>query len=141
MSWFLLILKIVLGLVVVGVVAVGLLYYSANKSAQAKSRMIDELAQIPVGSTVVETVDYAEKLGFNFSGSEFAIPHVAEMKNEDEQRSSDSLPVKVDKQTDLSNFKNGTLNFGLSLFLFSRKGCEIRFKDGRVQSTRIWALD
>jgi len=141
LSWLIVILKIVLGFVVIGVVAIGVFYYSASKAAQAKSRMIDELANVPIGSSVGEAIQLAQNLGFNVGGTEFAIPHVVEMKNSDKQENEHALPTPVTKDTDLSSFKNGTLNFGLSLFLFERKGCDITFKDGKVQSTRVWSLD
>ena len=141
MSWLIIVLKIFLGLVVIGVVAIGIFYYSANKAAKAKSRMIDELAKVPIGSSVEETIQLAKSLGFNFGDTEFAIPHVVEMKNSDDPQNERALPTPVTKDADLSNFKNGTLNFGLSLFLFERKGCDINFKDGKVQATRIWFLD
>lgn len=126
---------------VIGVIAIGIFYYSANKAAQAKSRMIDELANVPIGSSVGDTIKLAESLGIKLGGNEFAISSAVEMKNSDEPQKDHGLPTPVTKETDLSTFKIGSLNFGVSLFLFQRKGCEITFENGKVQSSRIWVLD
>ncbi len=141
MKWLYLVLKISFGLFVIGIVALVLFFYSANKSAQAKNRMIEELAKVPIGSSVADTLKLAESLGFELNGSEFAIPHVVEMKDSDEPSRNHGLPEQVTKDTDFSKFKNGSINFGLSLFLFQRKGCEITFENGKVTATRVWALD
>ncbi|MCB0383801.1 MAG: hypothetical protein KDD43_00305 [Bdellovibrionales bacterium] len=141
MGWIKLALKIFGGLIVVGVIALGLFAYSASSTARKKSHIIEELGKVPLGATVEEVMVLAEKLGIDIEGSEFAIPSVLEMRDDDNPRGNKDLPERVDKRTDLSKFLNGTLNFGLSLFLFSRMGCEISFKDGKVKSTRIWQLD
>lgn len=141
MSWMKKSFKIIAGMIIVLLVALGLFYFSASSSSHKKSRMIDELAKIPVGSSVDDAMKLAENLGFNFDSREFAIPSAVQMTNEDSPQNIRDLHLKVNKRSDLSKFKNGTLNFGLSLFFFERKGCEITFKDGVVQSTRIWVLD
>jgi hypothetical protein len=140
MGWLKLALKIFAGLVVLGIIAVGLLLYAINKTSKEKSKMVDDLAKIPVGSSVSEVIDLAQKLGFDFDKTEFAVPYVAEISNE-EGSPKDIFPKQIKKDTDLSKFKNGKLNFSLSLFLFSRKGCEITFKDGKVTETYVWWLD
>lgn len=141
MSWIKNSFKIIAGMIIAAVIALGLFFFSASQASNEKSRMINELAKIPAGSSVDDVMKLADGLGINFSSKEFAIPSVVQMKNEDSPQTTRELYLKVTKDTDLSKFKNGTLNFGLSLFFFQRQGCEITFKDGTVQKTRIWTLD
>lgn len=84
--------------------------------------MIDDLAKVPIGSTVVDVMKLSRELGFKLDSNEFAIPSVVEVQNEDSQQMSNGLPEMVNKDTDLSKFRNGTLNFGLSL---SFKDCTL----------------
>ncbi len=122
MSWIQISLRIAAGTIILFVIACGFFYYAASKSSQKKSHMIDDLAKVPIGSTVVDVMKLSRELGFKLDSNEFAIPSVVEVQNEDSQQMSNGLPEMVNKDTDLSKFRNGTLNFGLSL---SFKDCTL----------------
>lgn len=139
MSWIKIALSLVAGLLILSVLVVGGFFYIANKSSKNKSDKIDELGKIPLGSSVEDVIKLAVKQGIDFESKEFAIPEVIEFV--DENSGKNGIGEKVHRNTDLSKFKNGKLNIGLSLFLFSRKGCEYTITDGKVSNIRIWWLD